>query len=237
MTRNVLLNNIDHKDLRVISQRGAAYGDDVMCVVTYPAEFRNVAAHYPIIFQKSPDGTTFIPLALFGFKDKQNLFLRDDGRWDAYYLPLAVERLPFLIGLDGQELMVHVDLDSPKVSATEGEPVFLPFGGNTEYLERISSVLLALHEGVQTTKAFVAALLANELLEPLTLDIEQLDGSVYRWAGFYTIHEERLQKLGAQALGQLNDAGFLQPIYMAVASVSRFRDLIERVNQAGAAHR
>lgn len=231
MTRNVLLNNVEHKDLRIITDRGAAYGDDVMFAVTFASEFRNLQAHYPIVFQKSRDGTSFQPVALFGFRDGQNLFLRGN-RWDAHYVPLAIERQPFLIGLDGDELMVHVDLDHPRVNATEGEAVFLPYGGMTEYLDRISSVLLTIHQGLQSNKAFAAALLQHELLEPFALDIERADGSQHRFSGFYTIHEERLQKLDGRALDQLNQAGHLFAIYMAVASLSRLRDLIERASAA-----
>ena len=77
MTRHAHLNNVEHKDLRIITARGAQYGDDMMYALTFPAEFRNVQAHYPIVFGKAPDGT-FTPLALFGFREKQNLFL--DGR-------------------------------------------------------------------------------------------------------------------------------------------------------------
>lgn len=229
MTRNVLLNNVEHKDLRVITQRGAAYGDDVMFAVTFPSEFRNLQAHYPIVFQKSHDGTSFQPVALFGFQAGQNLFLQG-SRWDAGYVPLAIERHPFLIGVDRGELMVHVDLDNPRVSLTEGEPVFLPYGGTTEYLERASSMLQAIHHGLQSNTGFTAALLQHELLEPFALDIERADGSQHRFAGFYTIHEERLQNLGAAALESLHKAGYLFAIYMVVASLSRFRDLIERAH-------
>lgn len=229
MTRNVLLNNVEHKDLRIITKHGAAYGDDVMYAVTFPSEFRNLQAHYPIVFQKSHDGTSFQPVALFGFQVGQNLFLRGDA-WDAAYVPLAIERQPFLIGVDRGELMVHVDLDSPRVSLSEGEPVFLPHGGTTEYLERASSMLQAIHHGLQSNAGFTAALLQHELLEPFALDIERPDGSQNRFAGFYTIHEERLQNLGGAALASLHQAGYLFAIYMAVASLSRLRDLIERAN-------
>ena len=74
MTRQVLLNNVEHRDLRVITRHGSDVGDDVMYALTFPAEFRNVQAHYPIVFAKLPDGR-FIPLALFGIREKQNLFL------------------------------------------------------------------------------------------------------------------------------------------------------------------
>src|SRR3546814_4226752 len=52
----VLLNNIDHRDLRVDARRGARFGDRVMSSVTFPAEFRSVQAHYPIVFRATGDG-------------------------------------------------------------------------------------------------------------------------------------------------------------------------------------
>lgn len=230
MTRHVLLNNVDHRDLRVATARAAEYGDDVMSAVTFPAEFRNIQAHYPIVFQPQADGS-FQPLALLGFKPGQNLFLRH-GQWDAPYMPLALERQPFLIGFDQGEPVVHVDMDSPRLSRHEGEPVFLPYGGNSDYLERISSVLQAIHHGLQATPAFVAALQRHQLLEPFGLEFEFADGSAHRWAGCHTIHEDRLSQLDAAAVAELHQAGHLHDIYMAVASVARFRDLIQRADDA-----
>lgn len=230
MSRPVLLNNADHQHLRIITAHGPQYGDDVMAALTFPAEFRNVQAHYPIVFQKTADGTGFVPLALFGLRDGENLFL-DDGRWNATYLPLSIQRQPFMVGFDQGEPMVHVDLDSPRVSQTDGEPVFLPFGGMSDYLERISATLLSLHEGVQATPAFVDALLAHRLLEPFALDLSLPDGTQHRWGGFYTVHEERLAKLDGAALESLHRAGHLLPIYMVLASMSRLRDLVDRAEQ------
>lgn len=233
MTNHVLLNNIDHKDLRVITTRSAQYGDDVMYAVTFPSEFRNIQAHYPIVFRKNAQGQ-FEPIALMGFQDRQNLFLTSRG-WDATYIPLTIERLPFLIGFsaDKQPLM-HVDLDSPRISRTEGEPVFRGYGGNTEFLERMSSVLLAIHQGIAAVQPFVAALVEYELLESFVLDVQLANGSQNRLAGFYTISEERLLNLNGAVLERFNRAGYLQAIHMAIASLSQFRALIERMNKRNA---
>lgn len=234
MSTPVLLNNVDHQDLRVLTQRGPAYGDNVMLVQTFVAEFRELQAHYPIVFQKSAQGS-FHPVALLGFQPGQNLFLTDTG-WDASYLPLAIEREPFFIGRQGEELLVHVDVDSPRIgSGTEGQALFLPHGGSSEYLERMTSVLLAIHEGLQTTPAFVAALLAHELLESFVLDVEGPDGSQARLAGFYTINEDRLARLQGDALDSLHRAGHLQAVYMALASLGQLRGLIERQQRRAAA--
>jgi len=235
MTRHALLNNVEHKDLRVITARGKQYGDDIMYAFTFPAEFRNVQAHYPIVFAKTPDGN-FSPLALFGFHEGQNLFLQGDA-WEATYLPLMVERAPFLIGTAPNGKVIHIDLDNPRVSQTEGQRVFLDSGAATDYLERVSKVLGMLDEGIAATAPFVAALLELDLLESFALDIKFTDGAQHRFVGFHTLSEEKLHKLDAAALGRLNERGYLQAIYMVVASLSNFRVLIERANKLDAAVR
>lgn len=223
---SVLLNNVDHRELRVITERAAEYGDAVMSALTFPDEFRNVQAHYPIVFQKASDGR-FQPVALFGLRPDQNLFLTSKG-WEASYVPLSVERQPFLIGVGSGDPMIHIDLDSPRVSRSRGEPLFREHGGTSEFLDRMSSVLRALHEGVSRTPAFVAMLLEHDLLEPFTLEFPAGDGSKARLVGFYVIHEERLGQLPGTALERLQRTGYLQPIYMMLASLSNFRALIDR---------
>ncbi len=229
MSNHVLLNNIDHKDVRVITGRGAALGDNVMLAITFPAEFRDLQAHYPIAFRKTPDGTGFEPIVLFGFQDRENLFL-DQDRWDASYVPLAIERQPFLIGMTDGEPMVHIDMASPRVGRAEGEAVFLTHGGGTDYLESVNSTLRGIYEGLQATPAFIAALMDNALLESFVFDIELDDGSQNRLAGFYTINEEKLADLPVETIGRLHQAGYLQAIYMVIASLSNFRALIARKN-------
>ena len=222
-----LLNNVTHKDLRIITRRGAQWGDAVMSCPATVDEFRSLQAHYPIVFQRDAQGD-FQAVALFGLQDGQNLFLGPDG-WDAHYLPLAMQRAPFLIGVAEDELRMLVDMSSPRIShGADGEAVFLPQGGHSEFLERANSVLKALHEGLQATTDFVQTLLAHELLESFVLDVERPDGTHGRLVGLYMIHEERLAALDAATVGALHQADYLQPIYMAVASMSNLHDLIRR---------
>ena len=235
MARHAQVNNIDHKDLRIDTRRSARLGDDVAFAATFPAEFRDLQACYPIVFRKDAQGM-LSPVALLGFEEGRNLFL-DGECWDAHYLPLAIERQPFLIGRNGDELTVHVDLDHPRVGSGVGEPLFREHGGNTDYLDRIASVLLTLHNGLERVPAFVDALLELELLESFALDVELDDGSQNRLAGYYTINEDRLRGLDAAALGRLHAAGHLEPVFMAVASVSNFRALIDRMNRRRAGGR
>jgi hypothetical protein len=225
----VQLDNNTHRDLRIVTTRGATWGDDQMTAPVFLSEFRSVQAYYPIVFQAADNGPGMQTVALLGLRAGENLFLDAHG-WDAHYIPLAFERDPFMIGRDGQ-LMIHVDMDSPRIGRGEGAPVFLPHGATTEYLEHVNSVLATIHQGVEAMGPFVAALLRHELLESFVADIEAGDGSQNRLAGFHTINEERLAALDAQAVAELHAAGYLSPIYMVLASIAHLRDLIERYNK------
>src|SRR3546814_13348111 len=111
-----------------------------MSSVTFPAEFRSVQAHYPIVFRATGDDS-FQPIALFGLRDGENLFLDGDG-WDATCLPLAVERQPFLIGTaeDGG-LLLHIALARPRVGPADGQPLVREHCGTTALLDPTTSAL------------------------------------------------------------------------------------------------
>ena len=86
-------------------------------------------------------------------------------------------------------------------------------------------------------KALGAPVVMNRLSPAPFADIRLDDGSDNRLAGFHTIDERRLQALDGSALEQLSRDGHLLPAYMVLASLSRFRDLIERMNRRRAAGR
>lgn len=232
-----LLNNVDHKDLRVITRRSGKFGDNIWYVPTFPSEFRNVQRCYPIFFTQHPDTGKFQPVAMFGFQDRENLFLDDNG-WDAPYIPLSIMRQPFLIGRQEvreqagveTQLVVSVDIDSPRCSSSEGERVFLEHGGNSEYLERVNSILHLIYKGYESSVGFADMLLGMDLLESFVLDVELNDGSNHRLAGFYTIKEETLKTLPGKDLAVLRNNGFLEAIYMVIASMSHIPDLVDRKN-------
>lgn len=234
MSRYEVLDREKHRQLRVKTGYGAALGDAVTYVMTYPMEFRDIQGCYPILFTKDPNTGGFLAAAVFGFEADQNLFLQDAG-WDASYVPIMVRRQPFLIATSGrgdnETPVVSLDLDHPRVSQSEGEALFDSEGGSTEFLDQKIALLDKLHRGLQHGKGFIDALLQHELLEQITLDIAFNDGSKKTLQGFYTIAEERLYQLRGDVLESLNRAGYLQPVFMAVASLSRTRDLIERQNR------
>lgn len=229
------LNNVDHKDVRIITERSAEYGDNVMHVMTFPFEFRSVQAFYPILFHRDERGELY-PVALFGFESGENLFL-DEAGWHARYVPAMIRRQPFLIGFAADQAqgserrrLLSLDPASPRVSKEKGEPLFEPLGGRTKFLEEMANLLETLYHGAEHNKRFVEALQEYGLIESVTFDISLADGSRNQLLGFYAIDEEKVRGLSDAALGKLNKEGFLMPLFMMLASTMNVRTLVDLRN-------
>ena len=235
MTQHAVLDSTDHREIRIRPGASAELGDGVMACLTVPSEFRRVQNEFPILFRRDLDSGHFSALALFGFENGENLFLEGE-RWDARYRPLALSIQPFLVGrsADGESpSQVHIDLGHARIAAAgeEGVRPFDDFGQPTPYLEAVINGLDELDEGYRASDGFYAALERYELLEPFSLDIELRDGSKNRLVGYHLIDEEKLRTLEPGALAELHSAGYLMPIFMAVASLANLSALIERKNR------
>ncbi len=238
MTNHQLLDNVAHKDLRINTQFSPAMGDDGSYTNIVLAEFLAVQAYYPIFFRKNTETGQFETIALFGFDQQENLFLTESG-WEANYIPLTIQRRPFLIGFQEQNIdgviqnepVVHIDMDSPRVNQEHGEAVFLPQGGQSDYLQQISSVLKTINDGHQQVKLFIDDLLQQELLEPVTIKVELNNGQKHELAGLYTIHEEKVMQLEGDILSSLHQKGYLKLIHLIAASHTHINELIDRKNK------
>jgi hypothetical protein len=233
MARLELLNNVAHKDLRVVMRFGPQFGDDIGLVPAVPTEYAEMQREYPIFFRKERGSGEYQSVALLGFEGKENLYLAGD-RWNAVYLPGAVAKGPFLIGFQEQTIngerrrqpVIHVDLDHPRVSFSEGEPVFLPHGGHSPYLEHVITVLRGLRDGTEGGKAMFAAFDALGLIQPVNLDVKLDDSHAVNVTGLMGIDRDRLLALDAASLHGLNRSGYLEGAYLVLASMQNMRRLM-----------
>lgn len=233
MPKYALLNNVIHKDLRVIRRFGAEFGDNVGTILTFPTEYADVQREYPIFFRKDPASNEYQSVALLGFEKNENLFL-DADVWRANYIPGIVAKGPFLIGFQEQEVdgnirkepVIHVDVEHPRVSRTEGEAVFLPQGGNSPFLNYISNVLRGIRDGIEISKAMFAAFQEFELIEPVKVEVKLNENEAYNLVGLETINQTKLATLSGTALERLNRAGFLQGAFLVAASLNNVQRLM-----------
>lgn len=239
MSQTVLLNNIHHQNTKVIAQYHSRYGDNVASVIVFPNEFVELQKEYPLFFRIDETTKQYQCTALFGLQQGENLFLNEQHPtgWDAHYVPALVERGPFLIGFQQQDVtsepapVIHIDMQHPKVNEEQGNPVFLEHGGNSPYLDKISTCLQTIHQGMQMQAEFFAMLERYELLEPVEIEYTLANGEQGRLRGNYTINEEKLANLNAEQLVAMNQKGFLPMAYAAVASLTNVRRLIDLKNR------
>ncbi|MGK6318305.1 SapC family protein [Sphingomonas sp. DT-204] len=233
MSSPVLLNNVDHHDLRVVLGHGAAFGECINQVTVFPTEFEELQRDYAILFRRDAEGA-YRSVVLLGLEEGENLYLDESG-WTARYVPALVQRGPFSIGVPaagaGGEPMIHVDLSHPRISRSEGEPVFLEHGGNAPYLDHIARVLQAIYVGSKVSKAMFAAFEEHGLLEPVTLDVRLGETRGYKLPDCYTIAPAHLSALDGGQLATLHGSDFLRPAIWAASSLRNITRLIEMKNR------
>jgi hypothetical protein len=232
----VLLNNVDHGDLRVVIRHGPEFGDAVSQVLVFPTEFESVQREYPIVFRRDAEGA-LRPVALLGLGRDENLFLDGEGGWRARYVPAIIQRGPFSIGTPQNaegEPMIRIDPNHPRVSRSEGTPVFLPQGGNSPYLEHIAGVLRTIYIGHHLLDPMIAAFDGAGLLRPINLEVRAGEAEVYAIPDVLTVDRERLAALGADELLALHRAGFLQSAFLVAASLGNAQRLADLKNQRAA---
>jgi hypothetical protein len=213
----VVLNRSSHGDVRVKAGASAALGDAERFVQVVIREFPLLAVHYPILFSKDSETGAFFCGAMLGFDPGENLFLGADGTGQASYRPLNLQRAPFFAAGDG----LAIDLDSPRVSRTEGEALFGPDGEPTPYLESIAAVFRELRPGIEMTRIFIDHLLRLGLIEPIDIDLSFDDGESRSLQGLYTINQDELRELSDEVVLDLFRRGYLQLIYLMIASLKQ----------------
>ncbi|AQQ68829.1 hypothetical protein Mag101_15210 [Microbulbifer agarilyticus] len=236
----VLLNNVEHADLKVLPGFSVALGDGAAAVLTFPTEFENIQREYPILLRKDGQTGEFQAVAILGLQKGENLFLNNDGQsdngWAGNYVPAMVARGPFIIGFqesengDAPEPMIYVDADSPKLCREAGTPLFREFGGNSSYLEYISGVLRTIHQGEEIGRQMFSALDEVGLIEPVSINVDLKNGDKHQLSGYYTVSEERLHSLNGESLQALNGAGYLRGVFLMLASLGNIEQLVARKN-------
>ncbi len=238
MTKHVMLNNVYHKDTKVIASYAAEFGDNQVSVLAFPTEFIELQKQYPIFLRRDEKSDSYHCTVLLGLEKDENLFLDSahPSGWNADYVPAILSKGPFLIGFQQQEgsdektAVIHIDMDHPKVNEDKGQSLFLTHGGNSPYLDQVSNCLQLIDSGISVQDKMLKAFAELDLIEPVNIEFELNNGEKRKLGGNYTIHEEKLSALSAEDLHKLNSSGYLQLAYAIVASMTNVRKLINLKN-------
>jgi SapC len=227
MSNIVLLDSQLHRQLRVHAQPAAHYGDNQRFVAVVVNEFHALAMHYPVLFSKDADTGQFYCGAMLGFDTGENLFL-DEHRTLTIYRPLNLQRGPFLTA--GSDLAI--DLDHPRVAPAGDQELFSETGEPSKYLQSIMGLMRDLRPGLERTRIFIDTLLGLKLIEPMTISARFDDGSDREFTGLYTVNRDRLKDLPDAAVLDLFRRGYLQLMYLMLASLNHVPALAQKKNRS-----
>jgi hypothetical protein len=225
MTNIVVLNSLTHRNVRVRAEASAKFGDNQRFVSVVIGEFPLLLTHYPILFSKDTDTGAFFCGAMLGIDEGENLFLKD-GKGHEGYRPLNLQRAPFFVA--GEDLAI--DLDHARIAAHEGQALFNDKGEPTRYLESIKAAFQQLKPGIEMTKRFTESLLNLNLLEPVDIILGFDDGTKRNLADLYTVNQEVLRQLPDASVLELFRRGYLQLIYLLIASLKQIPVLAQKKN-------
>lgn len=226
----IILDNVEHHDLKVIAGQSEAFGASVNEVAVFSSELAEVHREYPIYFRRE-ENSGFQAFALLGLDEGENLFLGRDG-WKGHYIPAMLERGPFLIGRSApgpelENLKVLIDIDHPRVSRTEGKPLFLKHGGYSPTLDRYLDRLKTIHAGMTNDSAMFAAFAAAGLIAPMALEIKFGEDRGYVFWDCFTISASGLANLDGPTLFNLHQAGHLTAAIYIVNSLGNITRITE----------
>ena len=228
------LNFEQHKNLCYVEKYGSEYGHQVGAVMLLPNEFAKAQREYPILFRKNSETDRFLPVALLGFEEHENLFLNENSIWRARYIPLAVRQGPFLIGLqqrdEEQILAIYADLNDSRIQQNIAPTLFNTDGIASDSLNEIRDILSARHQGSEALEPMIDAFLKHDLLERVIIELDLENGRTIKFDAGYTVHLEKLFALENDAVIELHKAGFLSLAYNVADSVSNLQDLINIKN-------
>jgi len=229
----VPLQREQHSSLKLQKINSFAFAAGVHLTGIMVAEFSRAAANYPIVFIEDQKTYEFMPVALLGLQQGENLFVNDDGTWEASYIPAIIRRYPFVLARTNEENRFSVCIDEECSFFSkdgEGSALFKEDGEPSEVTERVKQYLRELHQMEVVTKLLCKTLKEKYMFAPLNMQVREAD-TVKNISGAFVVHEQRLNNLSDADFLELRHQNFLPAIFNHLVSLGQIERLAVKRNK------
>lgn len=241
MSKATVLNNVDHKNLKVDTRPESSNSKHVNRTLVHATEIAELQKEFPLVFYKHPDTGQTELHAILGLEKDENLFIGKNG-WTTRFVPALLARGPFSLGYKKPENeneepsapIICVDMEDPRVNTEVGEDIFLQFGGEAPYLDYVKKALQTIESGMQFDKTLYTLVESMALLEPVSIQIKLSNVEEVNFSDYYTVNQQKLTQLDGESLSKLNQFGVLSLLYFVLSSMVNFQQLIELKNAKSA---
>jgi hypothetical protein len=208
------------------------FAKHVNSVPLVAVEIPMVAREYTVVFADA--GEEVLPLVILGLKDTENLYIQDDGSWNAKYLPAFVRRYPFIFSASEDRSKFTLCIDESWNGCNQegrGQRLFDEQGERTPLLERIMGFHQDYHVNAERTKHYCRRLVELDLLETKGVEFNLSNGEKLSLGGFKVISREKFKELPAETIHEMFQTGELELTYAHLLSLSNLALLADRVTQ------
>lgn len=220
-----------HRGLGVRGDLTHAWAANLNAVYVNAAEFVKAALDYPIAFTRDPLTKEIIPVAVFGLRNRENLFVDASGAWAKHvYVPAYVRRYPFCVaeipGKDGAAATQMVCVDEAQLVASD-RPLFDAAGKGTEHWKPRLSLIETIEAARQQTRVLCKRLEALKLLVDFDAVAMPRGRPQMRLSGMLRVDEAKLEAVPASTMRTLMQKGELRAIYAHLVSLENFGRLMD----------
>lgn len=226
-----------HSKVRIKPNPDFVHAKDFNLVGVTLGELSACTSNYPVMFIQNPDNKQFRLVAMLGLRPGENMYYGKDG-WDCTYVPLSIQRHPFVIGFDdrvddNRQLATCLDGNSAFINEKEGLPLFNEAGEETDFMQSRHRMIAQIFEGEKFTERFTNKLTELDLLAPFELIMRPQGGEVRKVTGMHTVSERKLKELQPEQLQELHKLDFLPACYIILGSVFQLHQLMKLRNRKG----
>lgn len=187
------------------------------------AEIPQACHFFPIAFGA---GESPMPIALLGLRDKENLFVDEQGNWlRDTYIPAYVRRYPFVFSEvpGGEQLTLCVDVTESTVEEREeGGRFFTEDGSPSELARNALEFCKNFQQAAQQTAPFSRAIVESGLLAERQLAINLDQDRRITFGGFRAVDEQKLAEMADEQFLEWRRQNWLPVVYAHMISASQF---------------
>ena len=191
------------------------------------------AREYTIVFAQA--GEEIVPVVILGIKNDENLYVEEDGAWNAKYIPAFVRRYPFVFSPseDGKTLRLCVDESWSGCNEEDrGQRLFDDAGEKSPFLDRLLGFLQDYQRNAERTKAYTKRLKDLDLLEAKEAQFTIGKDQKMALKGFMAVSRDKLKALPAETLQEMAKTNELELTYAHLLSMNNLQLMLERIAAA-----
>lgn len=221
-----------HRDCSVEIGSNYAFSGTVNSVPLMAVEFPEAASEYAIVF--AGNGGALMPAVILGISNR-NLYLSQEGSWEAKYVPAFVRRYPFVFSTsaDGKQLVLCVDEAFSGFNREgRGQPLFDPAGKPSPYIDNMLRFLQEYQAQFLRTQAFCKKIQELDLLAPMQAQVDLASGARMALGGFMAVDRAKLKALPGDTLAELARTDELELLFLHIHSMRNFTNVKDRLAAA-----